>query len=113
MDSVSRHRSRVLSWHRLVVASWVKGQLSQNCAVIGDDTKMRTSDYEGDGTASLYVADIWMAQAARLAGAIRGGRADGLTSALDRQCATTTTASTEERFMARRSFAQLLTNACG
>src|SRR6266704_1958967 len=44
VDSVSGHRSRVLSWHWLVIASWVKGQLSQYCAVIGDDTKMRTSD---------------------------------------------------------------------
>jgi hypothetical protein len=30
VDSVSRHRRRVLSWHSLVIARWVKDQLSQN-----------------------------------------------------------------------------------
>jgi hypothetical protein len=30
VDSVSRHRRRVLSGHSLVIARWVKDQLSQN-----------------------------------------------------------------------------------
>jgi len=33
------------------VGSWVEGQLSQNSAVVGDDSKGRTGNQEGDWAA--------------------------------------------------------------